>query len=252
MALVLIAQDNEYINWNRLNEKSFGVQSGEPWLYKNHADGDIYIFNPKNVNLYGPAFWETLVKNIPNDIYVYIHFGSGGTGDDKLLKIEETVKLCKGSNRIKHLSYYSIGKDKVGDPSGIADIYKKSENESEFDSVKLIEIFKEKGFVEKKIHQTKEIENQQLHIAALLLLLKVNQKSMKAASDLLSNLKKYLSAMKQGGIDTTNLVSYLDSKPLNDLLPEADMREMEEECRKILHMLEGEKPSLETDNQHAN
>ena len=134
----------------------------------------------------------------------------------------------------------------------MADIHKKSKNGSGFDSAKLIEIFKQKGFVEEKIRQTKEIENQQLHIAALLLLLKVNQKSIKAASALLSNLKECLSAMKQGGIDTTNLVSYLNSKPLNDLLPEADMREMEGECREILQMLGKKKPPVETDKQHAN
>ena len=107
MALVLIAQDDEYVDWNELNERDFSVPSVATWSYKNHADGDIYIFSPKDVNLFGEAFWESLIKHIENDIYVYIHFGGASTGDEELPKIEERVKSCEGSNRIKHISYYT-------------------------------------------------------------------------------------------------------------------------------------------------
>jgi len=247
MALILIEQPGDYNGWqgNDITNKILGRYN-----YKTVVHDNIYIFNKRGIALDGGNFWAALVAHVKEDSYVYIHFG-GSTGDDELPRIKETVKLCEGSNKIKHLSYYSIGMDEVGDPPGMADIYKKSENGSGFDSAKLIEIFKKKGFVEKKIRQTKEIENQQLHITALLLLLKVNQKSMKAASNLLANLKECLSAMKQGGIDTTNLASYLDSKPLNDLLPESDIKEMEGKCREILQMLEKKKPSLETDKQYA-
>lgn len=249
MALVLIELEDVYMNWKGdiIHDKK--LCDHLPWRYKKPDDNDIYIFDHGPVNLTGEPFWEELVRNISGDIYVYIHFGHGDKDKDKISRINEVISKIKAEDRIKDISDYSIGRD---EPKGMAAIYEKSKNKSIFDSTDLIKIFKKKGFVEEKIRQTKETENQQLHITALLLLLQVNQKSMKAASDLLDNLKECLSAMKQGGIDTTNLVNYLDSKPLNDLLPEADMREMEKECRKILQILEKKKLPLETDKQHAN
>lgn len=256
MALVLIEQANPYQNWQGPDVHKKQLQlpsSGGSCEYKIICDEEVEVYIFDEIYYKNDSFWQALSNHLKGNIYVYIHFGGGGAGKDVLPQIRkqaESAELStgKGKARIKHISYYSIGTD---DPKGISQIYEKSKNESKLDSAKLIEIFKKKGFVKEKIRQTKEIENQQLHIAALLLLLKVNQKSMKAVSNLLANLKECLSAMKQEGIDTTNLASYLDSKPLNDLLPEVDMREMEKECRKILQILEGKKLSLETDKQHA-
>lgn len=242
MALVLIEKDPKYYN----NWAGKGLNAEKWGTYKVKLCSNIYIFSQQNVSVLVNLFWKTIGEKIPGEnISVYIHFGGGNKGEKVITDIDMLLEEEKLNKRIT-VFYYSLGRN---DPKGIKEIYAKCHKEKEFNAKGLLNIFNIKNSSQEKTIAAKKIENQILYITALMLLLKVNQTSILAASTLLAELKDGLSTMKNPGIDTTGLVNHLENTSLNDMLSAPDIKEMEKSCREILQKLKTERQSLGIEEQ---